>query len=133
MKQPEIKESKGTLLIIKLKNSYWGPFSWTFTVVMFAPGPFACKVRMCEISHLRTRTKGVMRVQSYFCNFELNLLARCECAKFRTFAPRTRAMCDQVRPKMVADAQVVPTEVAQGMKYAFLGQPRNTIGCHVIE
>ena len=32
-----------------------------------------------------------------------NLVARCECAKFRTFAPRTRAMCDRVRPQMVAD------------------------------
>ena len=32
-----------------------------------------------------------------------NLLASCECAKFRTFAPRTRAMCDRVRPKRVED------------------------------
>ena len=36
-----------------------------------------------------------------------NLLARCKCANFRTFAPRTRATCDQVRPKMVADTKVL--------------------------
>ena len=75
-------------------------------------GKFACKVRMCEISHIRTSHTCDMRScaakNGYGClGFGImreNLVARCECAKFRTFAPRTRVTCDRVRPKMVADA-----------------------------
>ena len=72
---------------------------------------FACKVRMCEISHIRTSHTCDVRSGAAengcgclgFGIMSENLVARCECAKFRTFAPRTRAMCDRVRPQMVAD------------------------------
>ena len=51
MKKPEIKETKGTLIIPKLKSSYWGPFSGlksqnliktsrTFSGVIFCPRSF---------------------------------------------------------------------------------------------
>ena len=51
VKKPEIKETKGTFIILTFKSSYWGPFSGlksqdliktsrTFTGVIFAPGPF---------------------------------------------------------------------------------------------
>ena len=51
VKKPEIKETKGTFIIPKLKSSYWGPFSGlksqdliktsrTFTGVIFCPRSF---------------------------------------------------------------------------------------------
>ena len=57
VKKPEIKETKDTLIILKLKSSYWGPFSGlksqdliktsrTFSDVIFCPRSF------CEISTL---------------------------------------------------------------------------------
>ena len=60
MKKSEIKETKGTIIIPKLKSSYWGPFlglksqdlvktSRTFTGVIFCPRSFCALLRKCEL------------------------------------------------------------------------------------
>ena len=67
---------------------------------------FASKVRMCKISHLRTRAKGVMDVQIWP-QFFLWLWAKncLQGADVRNFASlymcEMRMMCKRVRPKMV--------------------------------
>ena len=60
VKKPEIKETKGTFIIPKLKSSYWGPFSglksqnlikisWTFPYGLFCPRSFCGLLRIYEL------------------------------------------------------------------------------------
>ena len=60
VKKPEIKETKGTFIIPKLKSSYWGPFSglksqdlikisWTFPYGLFCRRSFCVLLRKSEL------------------------------------------------------------------------------------
>ena len=82
VKKPEIKETKGTFIIPKLKSSYWGPFRdskveiWLkhiglLLVSFFAPGPFVFHKIFMEysfydskkISESNFRKKESMKIQ----------------------------------------------------------------------
>ena len=48
MKKPEIKETKGTFIIPKLKSSYWGPFSGLKTQDLIKTSPIFSGVIFCR-------------------------------------------------------------------------------------
>ena len=66
VKKPEIKETKGTLIIPKLKSSYWGPFwglktqdliktSRIFSGVIFCCRSFCGLLRIYELYNLKKK------------------------------------------------------------------------------
>ena len=64
VKKPEIKETKGTFIIQKLKSSYWGPFSGLKTQDLVKTSRIFSGVIFCRRSFWSLRAKRIKRFYS---------------------------------------------------------------------
>ena len=122
VKKPEIKETKGTFIIPKLKSSYWGPFSGlksqdliktsrTFSGVIFCPRSF------CAFSEYMNFISLEKKTSNHF-SFLVFKLKTCDIWLFLHFYPHKH-------PSRLSNCKFLSF-------YSYLKTQRNNILCESV-